>query len=48
MKGKIDVNKVVKKASRDFFMDGMDTRTKSVPSKKNYKRKEKHVKRVDY
>lgn len=41
MKGKIDINKVVKKTSREFFA-GMDTRTKSVPSKKAYKRKEKH------
>jgi hypothetical protein len=46
--GKIDVNQIVKKASREFFMDGMDTRTKLVPSKKNYKRKVKHSKRVDH
>lgn len=47
MEGKLDVNKIVKKVSRESFMGGMDTRTKMVPSKKNYKRKSKHRKSFD-
>jgi len=46
MKGKIDVGKIVKKMSRDMFM-GMDTRTKTVPSKRQYKRNTKH-KNINY
>ncbi len=47
MKGKLDINNVIKTASRDFFKGSMDTRTKSVPSKKAYKRKDKHTSQVD-
>ena len=40
---KIDTNKVIKKASRDFF-SGIDTRTRKVPAKTTYKRKPKYAK----
>lgn len=45
--GKLDVVNVVKKSSREMFA-GIDTRTKSVPSKKRYVRKQKHSGRVDH
>ena len=47
MKVKIDVNKVVKKSSREFFMGGIDTRTKVVRDKTKYTRKNKHRNQID-
>lgn len=41
---KIDPTKTIKRVSRNTFMDLIDTRTKSIPSKKVYKRKDKHKK----
>lgn len=41
--GKLNIPKLVKKVSRDVFMDG-DFRTKVVASRKKYSRKEKYRK----
>jgi len=46
MKGKIDINKVVKKSSREYFA-GIDTRTKVIRDKTKYNRKNKHKNNID-
>lgn len=44
--GKIDISKVVKRSSRDFFYD-IDTRNRVIESKKRYNRKQKHKNKID-
>lgn len=39
--GKLDIPRLVRKVSRETFMDG-DYRTRTVPCKKKYNRKQKY------